>query len=416
MSLLIKNVLLDGEQKDIFIADNKFTHIKDNLSIAADTVIDGKNQAIVPAFYNTHTHASMMFLRGIGEDKELFSWLNEDIWPREAKLTPEMIYHLSRFAILEMIKTGTVFFTDMYFHSRQTQKAAEDMGVRAAISALGMDFFVPEKTAAQKEMLADFVSEPSASELILKGLSCHSVYTVSPELFSFAKDLAKQHDCNFQIHASETEEEVSNCINKYGYSPVELLNEWGILGKKTVLSHCLHLSEKEEDLLAETETTIAHCPTSSLKLNSGQMDLEKLLSKGILMTLGTDGVSSNNSLSMFSEMKIAALSAKNKAGDSTAAKVKDVFRMATENGAGAFGLNAGVIREGALADFLLLDMDNHFLLPDINLLSNLIYSADSSCITDVYCNGKALMQDCKVKEEEEIIQNFKAVCKVLEVS
>jgi 5-methylthioadenosine/S-adenosylhomocysteine deaminase len=357
-----------------------------------------------------HTHASMMFLRGVGEDKELFSWLSQNIWPKEAQLTGEMIYYISRFAILEMIKTGTTFFCDMYFHCNETLRAVDEMGIRAHISELAMDFFDEEQTQLQKESLLKFISQESKSDLITKGISCHSVYTTSKELLKFAQELAQKHDTFLHIHASETKKEVVDCVDQYKLRPIELLNSLNILGEKTILAHGVHLTNNELNLIAKSNTTIAHCPISNLKLNSGQMNLQQYLNKGINVALATDGVASNNSLSMIDEMKVAALSAKNKANDTTCGKVADIFKMATENGAKAFNINAGEIKEGKLADFILVDLNNPLLIPNTNLLSNMIYSADSSCITDVFCNGKQLMKNKIIKDEEEIIRHFKKVC------
>lgn len=182
-----------------------------------------------------------------------------------------------------------------------------------------------------------------------------------------------------------------------------------MLDDKTVLAHCLHLDEDEIGMLAETKAVISHCPSSAFKLNSGQMDLQKYLDAGIRVTLGTDGVSSNNSLSMLWEMKLAALSAKNKANNILAGKVNDIFHIATKNGFDAFSLNAGEIAVGKLADFILVDLRNVFLMPNHNLFSNMIYAADSSCITDVFCNGVPVMRNKIVPNEIEIIDNFNQI-------
>ena len=182
------------------------------------------------------------------------------------------------------------------------------------------------------------------------------------------------------------------------------------MGPKTLFAHAVHLNDNEIQLVKKTGTVLGHCPTSNLKLGSGQMPLQKYLDAGLKVTLGTDGVSSNNSLSMISEMKLAALSAKNKSDSVLAGKVEDIFRIATQNGFNAFGIKTGEIKEGYLADFILVDMNNQFLLPNNNLKSNMIYAADSSCITDVFCDGKPLMRDKKIPHESEIISDFKQVC------
>lgn len=406
---LLKKVHLNGKEQDILINGNQISCIEDNIENDEAEIISCQGKAILPSFCNTHTHASMMFLRGIGEDKELFSWLNEDIWPREAKLTSEMIYHLSRFAILEMIKTGTTLFADMYFYPQETIRAILDMGIRGAVSFLGMDFFDAAKTDAQYKEMETFLGQKASSDRIIKGLSCHSIYTTSKTLFLKAHELANQHNTFLHIHSSETKQEINDCLKAHNCRPVDLLNQWGVLDDKTVLAHCLHLDEDEIGMLAETKAVISHCPSSAFKLNSGQMDLQKYLDAGIRVTLGTDGVSSNNSLSMLWEMKLAALSAKNKANNILAGKVNDIFHIATKNGFDAFSLNAGEIAVGKLADFILVDLRNVFLMPNHNLFSNMIYAADSSCITDVFCNGVPVMRNKIVPNEIEIIDNFNQI-------
>ncbi len=407
--ILLRNVFWDGKTCDILVDNNKIVKIADKISTSVDEEIDCTDKAILPSFCNTHTHASMMFLRGIGEDKNLFDWLNQDIFPREAKLKPEHFYPLSRYAILEMIKTGTTCFTDMYFEVPETIKAVQEMGLRAIIPYPGMDFFDEKEAEKRVQRATQFLAEPFQNTRIKKALYCHAIYTCSQKLIQEFSELAKKYDTYLQIHVSETQKEINDCIQKYGCRPVELLYKWGIMGPKTLFAHAVHLNDDEIQLVKKTGTVLAHCPTSNLKLGSGQMDLQKYLDAGVKVSLGTDGVASNNSLSMISEMKLAALSAKNKADSVLAAKVDDIFQIASQNGFEAFGIEAGEIKEGKLADFILLDMNNQFLLPNNNLKSNMIYAADSSCITDVFCDGKPVMRNKIIPYEAEIISDFKKV-------
>ena len=415
MKMLLKNVFHNGKERNITIAEGKIAKIDlaDNDNDKNAEVIDCRGKAILPSFANTHTHASMMFLRGIGEDKELFAWLNEDVWPREKKLNPELVYAMSRFAVLEMIKTGTTFFSDMYFYVDETVRAVQEMGVRAAISYVGMDFSDKDKTRSETEAMERFLAVKPPSERIVKVGGCHSVYTASEAMFAAAKELCEKYGAYIHIHASETEKEVADCLKEFGCRPVELLYKRGMLGKKTVLAHCVHLSYDEIKIMADTGTVVAHCPASNMKLNSGRMPWQKYLDAGLRLTIGTDGVSSNNSLSMMTEMKIAALSAKSISNDFAAGRTTDIFKAATANGFAAFGYNAGKIEEGAAADFILVDMRNPLLMPNHNMVSNMIYSADSSCITDVFCDGKRLMADGHVKDEEEIISGFAKAVTIL---
>ena len=408
--ILLKNVFLNDTTCSVLIDGNRIARIADQIDIPTADIIDCTGKAILPSFCNTHTHASMMFLRGIGEDKTLFDWLNQDIFPREAKLKPDHIYALSRYALLEMIKTGTTCFTDMYFHVPETIRAVSEMGLRAVIPYPGMDLFDEREATNRIERATRYLDEPVKDSRIIKALYCHAIYTCSERLICAFSDLVQKYDTYFQIHVAETQKEVNDCLRQHGCRPVELLHRWGVTGPKTLFAHAVHLTDTEIHLVAETGTVLAHCPTSNLKLGSGQMDFQKYLDAGVTLTLGTDGVSSNNSLSMISEMKLAALSAKNKADSVLAGKVDDIFRLATCNGFNAFGIDAGEIREGKLADFILVDLDNQFLLPRNNLISNMIYAADSSCITDVFCDGRPVMRNRSIPNEAEIISDFKRVC------
>ena len=410
---LLKNVYLNGKTQDVLIENGCFKKIADCIDAADAEIMDCSNKAILPSFCNMHTHAAMMFLRGIGEDLELFDWLQTKIWPLEAKLTGDAVYHISKFALLEMIKTGTTMFLDMYFEVADTIKAIDEMGLRAVVTYVGMDMFDEAETKRRLENAEKFLKEPISSNRVIKGLSAHAIYTCSEDLIKGFKKIAREHNAFFHIHVSETRQEVEDCLKKYGKTPLALLDEWGVLDEKTVIAHAVHLSEEEIQIAKERKIVVAHNPVSNLKLNSGQMPLQTYLNKGLKITLGTDGVASNNSLSMIDEMKFAALSGKNIARDSTAAKVEDVFDMATKNGFEALNVKAGQIKEGYFADFMLVDLNHHALLPNNNLISNMVYAADSACITDVFCNGKPLMIDKYIENEENIVLNFKKVCQEL---
>ena len=238
MTILLQNVKLNGQQTDVLIADNIFKKISPNQQVNADTVINCSNFAILPAFYNTHSHAPMSIFRGISDDKDLFDWLNNDIWPREAKLTPEMIYTATKFSILEMIKTGTVFFSDMYFCSEAIMQAVKDMGIRAALSYCCCDLFDKQKLKSEIEKTDQFLNTPNPSpDLIKKVLSVHAIYTASDELLCHNAKLAKELNTQLHIHACETKKEVDDCIAKYGHTPIQHFNSLDILSDKTTLAH-----------------------------------------------------------------------------------------------------------------------------------------------------------------------------------
>lgn len=412
MSILLKNVKHNNQITDILISDNKFAKISPNQTIKADKIIDCSHFAILPAFYNNHSHAPMSIFRGISDDKNLFDWLNCDIWPREAKLTPDMIYKATKFSILEMIKTGTVFFSDMYFGMEPLMNAVADMGIRAALSFGACDLFDDEKCKIEIEKINSFMNLKNPNpELITKVIAIHAVYSVSPELIKFNVKLAKDNNMPLHIHACETKKEIDDCIKEHGITPIQYLDKFGALTDKTILAHSVWLNDNDIDILADKGVWLCTNPSSNFKLSSGMFMLQKLLDKGCKVTLGTDGMASNNELSMLSEMKLCALSAKIQANDPTAGSAYDVFNIATKNGAQAFSIDAGVIEEGKLADCILVDLNNHFMVPEYNIISNIVYSADSSCIDTLICNGKIVMQNHHISNEENIINDIKELSK-----
>ena len=407
MPLLLKNVSHQNKITDILIDNGRFSKISPQQQPLDAEIIDCRNKAILPAFYNLHSHAGMSIFRGLSDDKELFSWLNQDIWPREAKLTSDMIHLATKFSILEMIKTGTVFFLDMYFEQQEILKAAQEMGVRTISALTGLDLFDPNKTKTEIEKIEKYISCPDHDERCAKGLMIHAVYSVSEELIRYIVKRSQEEGYYLTLHASETAKEVEDCLKTHGCTPIEYLDQLGALGPKTIVAHAVHLSDEDIALLARKKVPLCTNPVSNYKLASGLFMLQKLQKSGCILTLGTDSMASNNNLSMLEEMKLCALSAKIQSGDATAGNAEDIFNMATINGAQAVGLDAGIIAEGKLADCILVDLNNHFLIPNYNLISNMVYSADSSCIDTVICNGRILMQNHHVNGEEEIISEIK---------
>jgi len=410
-AILIRNVLLDGKKTDVLIENNRFTRIAPGIDREDARQIDGSGKAIVPPFYNTHTHAAMTLLRGYADDMELFTWLNDYIWPVEAKLTGDDIYVGTRLAALEMIRSGTVFFSDMYWHQLDGARAVEEMGLRAAFGLLyitGTDGEVLERNRQTNAKLLEWNGGDTGRIQIVYGP--HAVYTVSePVLRQIAED-AERSGRMVQIHVSETSREVRECEEAHGMSPVAWLDSTGLLGPKTVLAHAVHLSDADIDLIRERGCWISHCPCSNFKLASGQFRYHRAVEiGGCRFTIGTDGSSSNNNLSMLEEMKFAALSAKDEAGDPTVARDCDVFRAATRSGAEAFGIDAGVIEAGKLADAVLVDLNHPLMVPNYSLTANLVYAADSSVVDTVICDGKILMEHRKIDGEAEIIADARRV-------
>ncbi len=415
-TILIRQAELDGAPADILIEGNRFRSIAPSLDVKADKVIDGRGKAIAPPFYNTHTHAAMTLLRGYADDLELFPWLNEHIWPLEAKLTGDDVYCGTRLAVLEMIRSGTVFFSDMYWYQSYAARAAGEMGVRAALGMLYLetapDAVRERNRRCNEELLA---LHGSSSGRITVTCAPHAIYTVSARGLEAAAEQAHRENLPIHIHIAETEREAADCRAAHnGMTPVEWIDKLGLLTPRTTLAHAVHLTDADIERIRERGAVIAHMPNSNRKLCSGQFRFHDVHDRaGCRVTLGTDGCASNNSLSMFSEMKSAALGAKTQSMIPTAGRAGDIFTIATRNGAEAFGIDAGVIAPGKLADAMLIDLDVPFMVGDYHLVSNLVYAADSSCVDTVICDGRILMEHRVIPGEREIIEEARRCCRRL---
>lgn len=389
-TLLIKNVLLKDRKTDILVADGRFKSLCAPEGTRADETLDAEGTAILPPFYNTHTHAAMSLLRGYADDMPLQKWLQDYIWPYENKMTAQDIREGSRLAVREMIRTGTVFFSDMYFEIDQTIAVVQEFGIRAAIGVTFVDSHSKSQQADKLDLLRNWV-DPSGG-LITLTVAPHAIYTVSPDLLVKCADTARSLGLKLHIHLSETRQEVEDCLRAHGTTPVRYLDSLGFLGPDVIAAHVVHVDEEEAAILASRGVTLAHCPCSNMKLASGIFPYKMLHEAGCRITLGTDGDSSNNNLDMREEMKFAALLAKVSSGDPEVLPAAEALEMATRSGAEAFGLDAGVIREGALADALLVRLDDERMQPCHNLVSNWVYAAGSSCIDCVICNGNIVMK------------------------
>jgi len=415
MSILIKNVLLQQETTDIYIEGNTIQKTEKNLARTAQKIIDGKGKAVIPGLINSHSHAAMSLARGYGDDIPLEQWLNERIWPYEAKLTPEDVYWGVKLACLEMIKSGTTCFFDMYTFFESTAKAVEEMGMRAVLAATMFDYFDEKQSqAAKQEMMDYFEKKEKYSDRISLALGPHAIYTVSAELLRWTNDLAQEKDLLIHLHLAETKTEYNNAVQQFGTSPVRYLHKHGLLSPRLIIAHGVWLDEEEIRLLADHGVNVVHNPNSNLKIASGyQFKYKEMKAAGITVGLGTDGCASSNSLDMIETMKTAALMQKAWRFDATAMPAEEAFDCATVNGAKMLQLNIGKIAPGYLADLCLVDLNIPAFTPNFNFLSNLVYAANGSCIDTVICDGKVLMENKYVPGEEEIIQKAAAVAYAL---
>ncbi|MBT3251494.1 MAG: amidohydrolase [Candidatus Marinimicrobia bacterium] len=408
MSILIKNTRLKNSETDILIIDDRIKEIGCDIHKSADTVVDGRDTAVIPSFINAHSHSAMTYFRGYGDDMNLMEWLQTKIWPNETRLTEELVYLGARLACLEMIRSGITFFNDMYWYPKGVARAVDEMGMRSAVNAVFIDMFdlerAKEQIAGNKRLFEEF---NQYSNKVFMALGPHAIYTVSEHSLKWAADFAKSNDLMLQIHLSETEQEVKDCQSTHGVSPIKYLDNIGFLSNKVVAAHCIYVSNEDIQILAGNGVHVAYNPISNMKLSvNKQFPYPEFVDAGVNICLGTDGVSSNNNHSMFDTMKTAALLQKHH-NDPTCLPARACFDMATVNGYDCFDLDGGVISKGKLADLALIRLDVPEMIPCHDLYSNLVYSANSHCVDTVICGGDILMHKGQVRNESVIMDEFK---------
>ena len=412
--ILLRNIQLDGSPVNLFIQGQRIHRIlpfPETDGLVADETVDCSGKAVIPGFINMHTHAAMVLLRGITEDVPLDAWLSR-IWAMEAKMDEEFIYWGTRLACLEMIRSGTTTFNDMYWYAPYARQAALEMGIRPYISFVILDHFNRETAEKQRrkciELYEQSLGWTEASHL---AMSVHAVYTVSEEMILWASQFAVEHGMKLHIHLSETEKENLDCRRDHGgLSPTEYLDSLGVLGPHVVAAHAIWLSDHDVELLGKHRVNCVHNINSNAKLASGyRFRYDELKAAGANICLGTDGASSSNNLDMLETMKTSALFQKAWANDPSALPLHELMDAATVNGARALGLETGEIREGALADLSIVDIDNSYFLSPGSFLANLVYTAHSDVISSVIAAGRFVMRDRVVEGEEEILAGARKV-------
>ncbi|MBU2037439.1 amidohydrolase [Patescibacteria group bacterium] len=387
---VIKNgaVLIVGEKiADIGLSvklEKKYTKIKKK-------IINGRGWVLIPGLINAHTHAAMSLLRGFADDLPLKDWLEQKIWPAEAKFKPRDIYRGTKLACQEMLRSGTTTFFDMYWQPESIIKAVRETGIRGFVGPLIIDLGTVAVGPKQIEALYSRLKQKLSGKVKLT-IAPHATYTVSEDTLRWCQSFAKKEGLLLHIHLSETEGEVKNCLKKHGCRPIEYLAKIGFLGNNVVAAHCCWLSDKEIKILAKYGVSVAHCPTSNLKLVSGIAPLGKLLKAGVNVCLGTDSAASNNSLDIFSEMKIAALIHKWDEKNPAAADAQTILDLATINGVKALKIDrqVGSIDTGKQADIVIVNFNQPHLQPCHSEVSNLVYAARGGDVSAVIINGQVL--------------------------
>lgn len=414
----------DGSLNRVFLSGNLIDKIEklevhsDNITFTSDyddIYIDGRSKVLMPGFVNMHTHSPMTIMRGLSEDTALHDWL-KSIWKIEAQLTEEQIFWGTKLACVEMFKTGTTCFFDEYrIKPEVSALAASEMGIRSYHPYDFLDFYnKSKKNSYCDECQRLYENSKSWNSRVKFAISVHSPYTVSPELITWAAEFARDKKILFNIHLSETEKEYNDSIHEHGVSPVAYLERLGALGPNMLAAHSLWLDENDIQLYAKYGITAIHNINSNLKLSSGyRFKYKELKEAGVRICVGTDGCASSNNLDILEALKTAALVQKAWRIDPTVMSLSDLISMATLNPAAALGLNIGSIKEGNLADLILINIDNYSFVPNINFLANLIYSANSSCVDTVICDGNIVMKNRIVQGEEEIYKKVNELYKKL---
>jgi len=389
------DVLVDRETGDVLAVGD---------TDDGDETLDAGGGLVMPGLVNAHTHVSMTLLRGYADDKPLEDWLREDIWPAEAELTPEAVRAGADLGILEMIRSGTTGFADMYFYEPQVVAAVEASGVRAKLGhgvvTIGRDEAAARADLEESlEVATEY--DGAADGRVSTAVMPHSLTTVGEEYLREYVPKVREAGVCLHYHLSETVHEVEPIVDAHGERPAAYARDLGMTTDADFVAHGVHLDDAELALLAETGTAIVHCPASNMKLASGLAPVQRMLDAGVTVGLGTDGAASNNDLDMFDEMRDAAMVGKIAADDASAVDAATTVELATVGSAAALGFDAGRIEPGANADLVVLDLSAPRLTPAHDLVSHLAYAASGADVRHTVCDGQVLMRDRAVLTMDE---------------
>ena len=426
-TILIKNALIlspntnfEGKQS-LLIKDDIIAEIAPEIDESdVEKIIDAEGKILLPGLINTHTHLSMTLFRGLADDLSLDSWLNDHIWPMEANLNGDYCYIGALLGAVELIKSGTTTFSDMYFYMEDVARAVDEAGIRAVLSYGMIDFGDAERRENEIKENLDLFKHCNgmADGRIKVFFGPHSPYTASEELLIKVRELADEYKMGIHIHVSETEKEINDVSEEKGLRPFEYLDKIGFLGPDVVAAHCVWLSDEEIEIIKKNNVKVSHNPCSNMKLASGISPVSKLIENDICVSIGTDGASSNNNLDLIEELKTASLLQKVSTLDPKVLNSDESVAMGTIKGAEALALDdeIGSIEVGKKADIILIDTNSANMVPDSSSLSsNIIYSANGSNVDTTICNGKVLMENKKlvVLDEEEIYRKARQAIKEL---
>ena len=424
--------------KNIKLLDENF-QVKENMFLATEgerisyigetepagdfgEVIEGKGKFLMPAFYNTHCHVPMTLLRGYGEGLPLQRWLNERIYPFEAKFSGEYKYWGAKLGALELMKSGCVSISDMYFNLVEYGTALYEAGMKANISNCivtfdpEMSYFDDSSYKDTAELIEWIKDHPDGR--IKSDVSVHAEYTTQDKSNREAIDFALDNNLIMHVHISETQLEQAEAKKRRGgLTPVQYFDSLGAFKNPFIAAHCVWLEDEDVEILKANGAFMSHNISSNLKLGSGIAPLKDYFNKGLNISIGTDGASSNNNLNMMEEVHLGAMVARGFSHDPNAISIADYLKFATFNGAKAQGReDCGVIAEGKKADFIVFDLDKEHLTPDYDTLANIVFAAQSTDICMTVCDGQIICKDGEsllIDEEEtraKAIESFNKVC------
>ena len=421
--VLIKNIELlntpNGEMYCIAVQDKKIVAIDKEApaDFVADEVVDGKGKLATAGMVNTHGHVSMTLLRSYADDMALMDWLENKIWPIEAKMDAEDIYWGAMLGIVEMLKGGTTAFADMYGpYMERVAEAVAETGMRANLCR-GLIGLAPDKDVklAENDVLAENWQNYDEGRIRVS-YGPHAPYTCPLDYLEKVIAAAKNHNAELQMHLCETKFEVESYKKEHGITPIEMMDKLGMFDLGTIAAHCVHLTDNDMDIMAAKNVRVAHNPQSNLKLASGIAPVEKMLAKGIVVGLGTDGASSNNNLDMLEECRAAAMLHKATSFDPLVVPAAKAWDMATVDGAKVLGFkDCGKLEAGQQADIVLWDMHKPYWYPRHNKLSLLVYAASAYDADTVFVAGRKVVEQGRLVtfDEEKIYAEAEACAKIL---
>jgi 5-methylthioadenosine/S-adenosylhomocysteine deaminase len=397
---------LSVERADVLVSQDSgdIVAVDEPGALGGDDELDAGDGLVIPGLVNAHTHVAMTLLRGLADDKPLDAWLQEDVWPVEAELTPEDIRAGAELGLVEMIRSGTTALSDMYFEVEEIAEAVDQAGMRAVLGFTAVTVGKDDKGARadlQESLDVARKLDGAADGRVRTTFQPHSLTTVGEAYLREFVPEALSADLSIHLHANETRDEVTPIVDEHGQRPLAYADDVGLLDGDTYVAHGVHVDDSEIELLAETGTGVAHCPASNMKLASGMAPVQDLLDAGVTVGIGTDGAASNNDLDMFDEMRDAAMLGKLAANDASAVDAGTVVEMATANGADLLGFDSGHIEAGANADLVVIDLDAPHLMPAHDLVSHLAYAVRGSDVRHTVCDGEVLMRDRTVEVFDE---------------